>query len=114
MTSILFCVIACLLFCYVVAGPKAQKLNVNNKVDRIWKGAKLNCERKECSKLIPEEAYNCVNKCLSPDCFDEIYSENLLEDGEIDSVRSKTFTACIRQEIVKQQDNNKKKKARNS
>lgn len=102
--------IGCAFVLSVFAGPQAKKLTANNKVDRIWKGKKSSCEKNECSKLAPEEAYNCVNKCISNDCFDEVYADNLLEDGEIDSARSRTFTSCVRQETMEQERERKRVK----
>jgi hypothetical protein len=49
--------------------------------------------------MVPEEAYNCVNRCISSNCYGEVYAENPLEDGEIDSIRNREFTSCVRQEV---------------
>ncbi len=105
MLATLFLFVACVVLCMqsAVAGPQAKKLTVNNKVDRLWRGTKTACEKNECSKFVPEEAYNCVNKCLSPDCYEEVYATNPLEDGEIDITRSRAFTGCVRQEVKKGQ-----------
>lgn len=72
-----------------------------NRQDRAWKMKKTSCELEDCGHLIPEEAYNCVNKCVSDECFEKIYSTNPLEDGEIDMERNRAFIACIRQEYRK-------------
>lgn len=106
MVSTVFLLVLCIIFGMqmVSAGPQAKKLTVNNKVDRIWRSTKTSCEKNECSKFVPEEAYNCVNKCVSPDCYEEVYATNPLEDGEIDVTRSRTFTGCVRQEVKKGQD----------
>ena len=71
----------------------------NNRHDRIWRKKKEQCHSKECAHIaIIEEAYNCVNECLSPSCYADIYAKNPLEDGEIDHTRSRLFTACVRKE----------------
>ena len=44
---------------------------------------------------------NCVNKCLSPECFKQIYELDELEDGEIDYVRERSFHKCIEKEFRK-------------
>lgn len=69
------------------------------KFDRMWKTKKRECERNDCGHLIPDEGANCVNKCTSEYCFEEVYGENLLEDGEIDQDRARLFTNCLRKEI---------------
>lgn len=109
MPPFFFILVVCAIFLSAAAGPQAKKLTANNKIDRVWKGRKSTCEKEECSKLVPEEAYNCVNKCISPDCFDEVYADNLLEDGEIDSARSRTFTSCVRGETVAEKQRKKAK-----
>lgn len=110
MPVLFFVLVVCVLLSSVVAGPQAKKLTANNKVDRVWKSKKSSCEKDECSKLVPEEAYNCVNKCISQDCFDEVYADNLLEDGEIDSARSRTFTSCVRAETIEAEKQRKRAK----
>ena len=70
-----------------------------SKYDRAWKKKKKSCESSTCEELIPEEAYNCVNKCLSEECFRMIYQDNPLEDGEIDNARNRQFTQCMRNEM---------------
>lgn len=76
-------------------------------MDRIWKQKKAKCEKKECGRLVPEEAYNCVNQCVSPKCFGEIYAENPLEDGELDNARYRQFTGCVRLETRNEVNANK-------
>ncbi|GMH66758.1 hypothetical protein TrRE_jg3235 [Triparma retinervis] len=48
---------------------------------------------------------NCVNKCVSPECFDEVYGPSTpgpLEDGESDPERQKLFTSCVRRDYREQ------------
>lgn len=71
--------------------------------DRAWKARKSACELQDCSHLVPEEAYNCVNKCTSSNCFLEIYAENPLEDGELDLERERNFKTCLRKEYKENQ-----------
>ena len=68
------------------------------RLDRIWKARKSVCEKEDCSHLIFDEAYNCVNECISKICYDEVYAGDPLEDGEIDNGRMRLFTSCLRKE----------------
>ena len=69
------------------------------RYDRLWKKKKQLCVTNQCGHIeIVEESYNCVNKCLSPACYNDIYAEEPLEDGEVDNTRSKIFTNCVRKE----------------
>jgi hypothetical protein len=76
----------------------AARKNAQSKLDKAWKGRKVTCEKTTCAGLVPEEAYNCVNKCTSDSCFAEIYGVSPLEDGEIDHARGRGFASCARKE----------------
>jgi hypothetical protein len=65
------------------------------KTDRAIKGKRKKCEA-ECSDFLPLESDNCVNVCLSPKCYKQIYESEPLEDGEVDTVRARIFTSCVR------------------
>ena len=68
------------------------------KTDSQWKARKRECERAPelCGSQILEESQNCINACVSQECYDEVYSADPLEDGEIDPERGRSFTACTR------------------
>jgi hypothetical protein len=52
------------------------------------------CEYKtDCSHLDKYEKQNCVLKCISKKCYEEIYEFNPLEEGEIDQ-RFTSFKGC--------------------
>lgn len=69
------------------------------RLDREWKSAKTQCELNDCKQFKPYENDNCVNRCISEACYQQIYGAQPLEDGEFDNVRSRTFTQCLRQEL---------------
>lgn len=69
-----------------------------NRQDRVWRMKMTACENEDCGHLVPETAYNCVNQCVSPSCFESVYSKEPLEDGEIDSFRNREFFQCVRKE----------------
>jgi hypothetical protein len=60
-------------------------------------------------KYLNEEGQNCINRCVSEECFDEIYALDPLEDGEVDLERGRVFTACVRR---KYREGRKKKKVK--
>ena len=84
-----------ILFAATVHGRK----NSQTKQDKVWKDRRTKCQKQTCIQFIPEEAYNCVNNCTSSTCFDEVYGDMPLEDGEIDKERSRKFTNCLRKEV---------------
>ena len=68
---------------------------------------RLQCQNDgACALLVPEESLNCVNQCLSHDCYEQIFAQDPLEDGEIDVVRGQQFEDCVKEEL-----RNLKKKA---
>ncbi len=74
--------------------------------DKIWKAKEAKCKLSEfCSRFNAEEGMNCVNNCTSLACYNEIYSKEPLEDGEIDYERSRRFTSCLREECKKKKGN---------
>ncbi len=87
------------LLVLLVLGMVESKPVNGNTQDRPWKLKKSECEEFDCGHLEKEEAYNCVNNCTSTVCFDKIYAESPLEDGEIDLERRRLFITCLRNEV---------------
>jgi hypothetical protein len=69
-----------------------------NIADREWKVRKVACEEHECRHIVRDEAYNCINECVSPSCYEKVYLSSPLEDGEIDTRRNRDFIQCLRDE----------------
>ena len=71
------------------------------KVFQIYQTLQNDCEThpKKCGTLIPEESMNCVMKCMSPSCYESIFSKNPLELGEVDFEREKEFGSCIKKDL---------------
>ena len=80
---------------------KREKRNrrANSKAGIVYR-RRLNCEA-DCMEHIvyAEEAMNCIQECVSPTCFQEIY-ETPLEPGEIDLDKAKRLQACAEKEVV--------------
>lgn len=94
MNLLLLCLIA---VCFVAISARSHG-NSAVRRDRAWKAKKAECEDKQCGHLIIEESYNCVNQCTSSFCYDEIYANDPLEDGELDYDREREFITCLRKE----------------
>lgn len=91
-------VIALFLLCIQITYGAKRNLSY---YDSIWKKKQAECkETIECRKYVPDEAMNCVNRCISEKCFGLVYEEPL-EDGEIDIERQRKFTSCLRDELKK-------------
>ena len=63
------------------------------------------------SSVVPEERINCILDCMSPTCYQQVYSDDPLEDGEVDPERYIMYEQCLRQDI-KERNNKDKKKER--
>jgi len=93
---------ASLLFGLLVAatllhGVSAKKRNHGGS--RTAATRKKECEQVACADADPEDAFmpreNCVQQCLSAECYQQVYAGNELEPGEIDTKRSREFTQCV-------------------
>lgn len=81
-----------------------SKVNYRQKKQRrraevVLTDARMTCEMDVCVSLLPEEAMNCIQVCLSPACYQDIYGEEPLENGEIDVDRAKRFEICVKEEM---------------
>lgn len=60
-----------------------------------FKNLQSKCEFKtDCSMLDQSDRQNCILKCISKQCYEQIYEFDPLEDGEIDQ-RFKSFKGCF-------------------
>ncbi|CAD7923732.1 unnamed protein product [Amoebophrya sp. A120] len=59
------------------------------------------CARTEACKAIhPEENENCLDECVSPFCFDQVYAgAERLEPGEVDPLKRSKFNHCILERV---------------
>ena len=100
---------ASLLFGLLVAATLLQGVSAkkrNNGGSRTAATRKKECEQ-VCADADPDDAFmpreNCVQQCLSAECYQQVYAGNELEPGEIDTKRSREFTQCV----TKQARNNR-------
>lgn len=57
------------------------------------------CEQSpSCWNLSGVEQTSCVRQCISPPCYNLLYTPDLLEDGEID-VRLNSFKGCFHNQL---------------
>lgn len=65
--------------------------------DKIYKNAKQPCDiNPDCLAKRGAEQAICIRKCISDFCYTDIYSQDELEEGEID-VRLNSFKGCVSQ-----------------
>lgn len=43
---------------------------------------------------------NCALRCVSPACYNTIYGQDALEEGELDFKRGREFRTCLRRELL--------------
>ena len=73
------------------------------KLDRVWRTKRREClESEKCKLIHKDENDNCVNKCTSLSCFNQVYGSEPLEPGEVDFHRWRQFTLCARKEVADQ------------
>ena len=91
--------------------PAYGKVNINvdiQRIDRQLDSLRIRCESSISSSSLYEESINAINRCVSASCFNDVYGDTPLEDGEVDPVRNRLFTICTRKEI--RVGNNKQRK----
>ncbi|KAK3710514.1 hypothetical protein RRG08_021328 [Elysia crispata] len=71
--------------------------------DKRYKSVRQRCEvgDSQCQGLWGVEHTKCIRRCMSEFCYNELYGDDELEDGEID-VRLNSFKGCLSQ--VKMED----------
>ena len=60
---------------------------------------KRECERDVCGGVHEDDRTNCVLKCQSETCYAEVYGQEELEPGEIDTKRQREFSQCQSREV---------------
>mmetsp|Transcript_22891 Transcript_22891/g.31861 ORF Transcript_22891/g.31861 Transcript_22891/m.31861 type:complete len:121 (+) Transcript_22891:122-484(+) len=96
----------CWLLLNFTLGSDARK---NTSFDILEQMSQL--QRKECELSItkkgiddscnefPVALENCIMRCVSPECYDVVYSADPLEEGEVDTMRRKQYNKCWKREI---------------
>ena len=89
------------LLVLLTLGSAAAKRRTNRGSTNM-KSEKIECER-TCLVEEPDEDLrpNCVLRCQSAECYNEIYMPEELEPGEIDTGRQRLFSACLTAETKK-------------
>ena len=94
-----------LLFGLLVAATQLQGVSAkkrNNGGSRKAATRKKECEQITCVDAHADDAVmprdNCVQQCLSAECYQQVYADSELEPGEIDTKRSREFTQCVTKE----------------
>eukprot|EP00903_Cladosiphon_okamuranus_P005598 g5570.t1 len=95
MRGSVFVVTLCLLLTATVDGKSSKKKRRKN--NDVYERRRA-CQTAVCGHLVPLEAMNCVNECVSPDCYRKTYPEPL-EDGEVNKQLATIFLACARKEM---------------
>lgn len=66
--------------------------------DKIYKNKKQPCEvNPDCLAKRGAQQAVCIRQCVSETCYQDIYGEDELEEGEID-VRLNSFKGCVAQQ----------------
>lgn len=70
--------------------------------DKDYREAYGVCEAdaSKCGAIKPDSAKPpCVLKCMSPKCYQEVYGQDALEEGELDYTRRREYKTCFRKEV---------------
>ncbi len=83
-----------LLLLFVLSAPKASYKETSIKSAR----EKCHRESAACSGVKQVFAANCISRCVSEKCYNEVYGTSPLEFGEVDTARERSFVECAFQE----------------
>ena len=99
-----------------MSGMRNGAMAASQKTKRITgrHDASIKQAKKECARRIDEEGdptcvatlvdrENCVLKCMEPECYEQIYGQDPLEEGEVDVVRGKAFRQCQREAMMQRE-----------
>mmetsp|Transcript_31198 Transcript_31198/g.101743 ORF Transcript_31198/g.101743 Transcript_31198/m.101743 type:complete len:123 (-) Transcript_31198:41-409(-) len=71
--------------------------------EREMQERRLECDRSIRQAVPPSKCLdeaivleNCVLRCISSTCYHQVYGDDPLESGEVDSQRSRNFRTCAR------------------
>mmetsp|Transcript_9702 Transcript_9702/g.35536 ORF Transcript_9702/g.35536 Transcript_9702/m.35536 type:complete len:120 (-) Transcript_9702:411-770(-) len=95
-----------LLFLVLASTAGAAKKR-SSKLDSQYRETKRECESAVSTGTFGDtscrESFasreNCVLRCTSEKCYQKVYGDDPLEEGEIDSGRSRDFRICARTDI---------------
>eukprot|EP00192_Tetraselmis_astigmatica_P017076 CAMPEP_0117647832 /NCGR_PEP_ID=MMETSP0804-20121206/58_1 /TAXON_ID=1074897 /ORGANISM="Tetraselmis astigmatica, Strain CCMP880" /LENGTH=142 /DNA_ID=CAMNT_0005453347 /DNA_START=131 /DNA_END=559 /DNA_ORIENTATION=- len=76
----------------------------NSLLDRDLKVKRHECEAQVDQSLPSHERENLILACVSEVCFEKLYGNDHLEEGEIDSVRGRHYRSCCR-EVLRDERN---------
>ena len=96
LVKILFVLIILLLLPQFVTSKRKRTPPKRNVLEA--RKLRQHCETTVCAAYILEENLNCISACLSPACFDQVYGQDPLQDGELDFIRAKAFDECFLEE----------------
>ena len=91
--QVLFILLLLLLLPQFVDGSKTKKIKQSLQVLRSQ------CREQICSTLPFEESMNCVHFCTSPACYESVYGDLPLEDGEMDTRRERSYEECVQKQL---------------
>lgn len=85
--SVLFRVVSIIVVIDIISTNKHK--NSGSKYDRAY----AKCKTGDCSYRSNDEA--CIMRCISQECYQEIYGDYLLEYGEINYELKNRFESCV-------------------
>eukprot|EP00747_Dinoflagellata_sp_TGD_P166031 gnl/TRDRNA2_/TRDRNA2_188205_c0_seq1.p2 gnl/TRDRNA2_/TRDRNA2_188205_c0~~gnl/TRDRNA2_/TRDRNA2_188205_c0_seq1.p2 ORF type:complete len:118 (+),score=18.21 gnl/TRDRNA2_/TRDRNA2_188205_c0_seq1:31-384(+) len=56
------------------------------------------CQRTTCKGIHTDENDDCIAKCVSETCWQEVYADDPMEPGQVDRPRQQKFNQCVKAE----------------
>lgn len=81
------------LFCIIVDAKR--KYPQRNSFNKYYKTRRQQCLRQQCRHFYNNDDENCIQECVSENCYAQIYKQDPLEIGEVDKAREDRFITCV-------------------
>mmetsp|Transcript_35327 Transcript_35327/g.73975 ORF Transcript_35327/g.73975 Transcript_35327/m.73975 type:complete len:129 (-) Transcript_35327:104-490(-) len=96
----------CFLICLasVLSVQSAPRRGGRSTPDRELRIRRGECEKDACAGFQNEAKLMCTYRCINPECNEEVYGKDEIEEGEVDADRGRQFAACFRRLFKKEQD----------
>ena len=74
--------------------PEAKRRKQSSNHNKFYRTRRQECTRTTCKNWDKDDD-NCAFKCISEQCYEQIYATNMLELGEVDKPREDRFITCV-------------------
>lgn len=91
-------ILAALILCLLPSVAAGKKKHYHSGTTKTHWKRESECVKTVCKGFHSDENDDCVSRCVSEACYNEVYAAEPLEPGEVDKPRQIRFNSCVRKE----------------